>query len=583
VFKYKKISRKVQMDLFILHGVVNELRGEIVGGFIAKIYQMNRTDLLFRVRRQGEEKQLFISTHPDFFRLHLTEKKYANPLVPPRFCTYLRKHITGTRISDVKQEPFERVVRITLRKRLDAGMVRDLVLVAELVSKGSNLLLLEGKKILDCLHFHRPEAGAARPTAPGLEYRPPPPPDRPLPDRLVQEKIVQIAEAPPGERWKGLMQNVAGLSPLLAREVEFGSDGSAAGLWENFRRVVERYETCSFEPRIVTLLGNKKVLCPFSLKILEPAAEEAFPSMNRAADAYYFESVMGRQMADQKQAMTQRLRRLISRLQKRGENLHGDLEKFEKEMEYKAFGEILTANFPKLKKGMKEVEILDYRQDPPRPVLIALDDSLEPAGNVQRYFKRYKKAKRGIEVAADRIRETEAEITYLESVLFQVEEAEDPEELENIRRELEEEKILPVSKKQKIAKEKREPAIPVRKLRSSEGLDIFCGKHNVGNDYLLRKIAKGNDLWFHAQGLPGSHVVLRIEGKQPKFESILEAATIAAYYSGGRGSGRLAVDYTAVKNLRKPKGARPGMVTYFHQKTVFVEPDRKKVEKLQVS
>ena len=165
------------MDLFVLHGVVNELREEIVGGFIAKIYQMNRTDLLFRVRRQGEEKQLFISTHPDFFRLHLTAKKYANPLVPPRFCTYLRKHITGTRISDVKQEPFERVVRITLRKRLDAGMVRDLVLVAELVSKGSNLLLLEGEKILDCLHFHRPETGTARPTAPGLEYTPPPPPD----------------------------------------------------------------------------------------------------------------------------------------------------------------------------------------------------------------------------------------------------------------------------------------------------------------------------------------------------------------------------------------------------------------------
>ncbi len=571
------------MDLFILHGVVNELREEIVGGFIAKIYQINRTDLLFRVRRQAEEKQLFISTHPDFFRLHLTAKKYANPLVPPRFCTYLRKHITGTRISDVNQEPFERVVRITLRKRLDAGMVRDLVLVAELVSKGSNLLLVEGGRILDCLHFHRPETGAARPTAPGLEYMPPPPPDRPLPDRMVQEKIVQIAEALPGERWRGLVQNVAGLSPLLAREVEFESDGSANGLWESFRRVFERYETCSFEPRIVTLLGNKKILCPFSLKILEPAAEETFPSMNRAADAYYFETVMGRQMADQKQAMVRRLRRLISRLQKRGENLQGDLEKFEKETEYKAIGDILTANFPKLKKGIKEVEALDYRQDPPRPILIPLDESLEPAGNVQRYFKRYKKAKRGIEVAADRIRETEAEITYLESVLFQVEEAEDPEELENIRRELEEQRILPVSRKQKIAKEKKEPSIPVRKLRSSEGFDIFCGKHNLGNDYLLRKIARGNDLWFHAQGLPGSHVVLRIEGKQPEFVSILEAATIAAYYSGGRGLGRMAVDYTAVKNLRKPKGARPGMVTYFHQKTVFVEPDREKVEKLVVS
>ena len=274
---------------------------------------------------------------------------------------------------------------------------------------------------------------------------------------------------------------------------------------------------------------------------------------------------------------------LISRLQKRRENLQGDLEKFEKETEYKAMGEILTANFPKLKKGSKEVEVLDYRQDPPRPLRIALEESLEPAGNVQRYFKRYKKAKRGIEMAAERMRETETEIAYLESVLFQMEEAEDPEELENIRRELEEERILPVSTKQKTAREKKEPAIPVRRLRSSDGWDILCGKHNVGNDYLLRKIAQGNDLWFHAQGLPGSHVILRTGGKPPKFESIVEAATAAAYFSGGRGSGRMAVDYTEVKNLRKPKGARPGMVTYFHQKTVFVEPDRKIVESLLVS
>jgi predicted ribosome quality control (RQC) complex YloA/Tae2 family protein len=579
----KKNLSKVEMDLFILHGIVHELQEEIVGGFITKIYQMNRTDLLFRMRRQGEEKQLIISTHPDFFRLHLTAKKYANPLVPPRFCTYLRKHITGARINEIAHAPYERIVRIALQRRLDAGVARDLVLVGELISKGSNLLLLEKGKILDCLHFHRPERGTPRPAAPGLDYIPPPAPDRPPADQMTAEKMAQIAEAPPGDRWKGLVQNVAGLSPLLAREVEFGSDGSAAGLWENFRRVVERYATCAFEPRIVSLLGNKKVLCPFPFKILEPAVEEAYPSMNRAADAYYFETVMGRQMADQKRSLSRRLKLLISRLQKRGENLHGDLEKFEQEMEGKALGEILTANFPRLKKGMKEVEVLDYRKDPPQPVLIALDESLEPAGNVQRYFKRYKKAKRGIEMAAERIRVTEAEIAYLETVLFQVEEAEDGEELENIRGELEAQRILPASKKRKTAKEKREPAIPVRKLRSSEGLDIFCGKHNVGNDYLLRKIAKENDLWFHAQGLPGSHVVIRVERRQPKFQSILEAATIAAFYSRGRDSGRTAVDYTEVKNLRKPKGARPGMVTYFHQKTILVEPDREKVEKLLVS
>ncbi|MGD0625744.1 MAG: NFACT family protein, partial [Thermodesulfobacteriota bacterium] len=143
------------MDLFVIHGIVEELKSEVIGAFITKVYQMNRTDLLFRMRRHGGEKQLLLSTHPDFHRLHLTEKKYANPLIPPRFCTYLRKHIVGARVADISQEPYERVVRIRLQKGMDAGAVRNLVLVAELVGKGSNVLLLEEEKILDCLHFRR--------------------------------------------------------------------------------------------------------------------------------------------------------------------------------------------------------------------------------------------------------------------------------------------------------------------------------------------------------------------------------------------------------------------------------------------
>ena len=166
------------MDLFVIHGIVEELKGKILGAFIAKIYEMNRTDLLFRLRRQGEEKDLFISTHPEFHRLHLTEKKYANPLLPPRFCTYLRRHITGARVADIFQEAYERIVRIHLQKKMDAGVIRNLVLVAELTGKGSNVLLLEGEKILDCLHFRREEEGAARPAVPGLSYSPPDPSGR---------------------------------------------------------------------------------------------------------------------------------------------------------------------------------------------------------------------------------------------------------------------------------------------------------------------------------------------------------------------------------------------------------------------
>ena len=570
------------MDLFVIHGIVEELKSEVIGAFITKIYQMNRTDLLFRLRRHGGEKGLFISTHPNFHRLYLTEKKYANPLIPPRFCTYLRKHTLGARVADISQDPYERVVRIGLQKGMDAGAVRNLVLVAELVGKGSNVLLLEEGKILDCLHFRRTEEGSTRAAAPGLSYSPPNPSGRWTPNELTLEKMEEIMAAPAGERWKALVEKISGISPLLAHEIVFVSEETASDLWRNFRLLFERYERCAFEPRIITLLGEKKVLCPFPLKSLGPAAEETFPSLNQAADAYYFATVMQRQIADQKQAMARRLRHLLSRLQRRAENLAEDREKFEKDVELKAYGEILVANYPRLKKGMRQIEALDFRQVPPRSLLIPLNEALDPAGNVERYFKKYKKAKRGLGFTSARIQETKREITYLESVLFQIEESGDTEELEEIRRELEEERILAVPKKHKSAKEKKEMSLPVRRLRSSEGLEIFCGKYNIGNDYLLRKLARGNDLWFHAQGLPGSHVLLKVGPQEPKFDSILEAAMTAAYYSRGRGSSRIAVDYTPVKNLHKPKGARPGFVAFSHQKTVLVEPDKEKVEKLLV-
>jgi predicted ribosome quality control (RQC) complex YloA/Tae2 family protein len=569
------------MDLFVIHGIVEELKKEIVGAFISKVFQMNRTDLLFRLRLHGEDRQLLLSTHPDFFRIHLTEKKYANPMVPPRFCTYLRKHIGGARISEVTQDRFERVVRIGLQKKMDAGVIREVFLVAELVGKMSNLLLLEGDRILDCLHFRRDEEGAIRPSAPGLTYVPLSPSSPLALNGVDREKMVEISSTRAGERWRVMVQRISGVSPLLARELEFVSDGTPEGLEEAFRLLVKRYEDADLEPRVYTLLGEKKVLSPFPLKSLGPAREESFPSMNQAADQFYFQVVVKRQMAEQKQALSKRLRQLISRLQRRRENLIGDREEFQKDLGAKDLGDLLTANYPRLRKGMREVEALDYRQDPPRPILIPLEESLDPSGNVQKYFKKYKKAKRGLEMASQRMEEAEREITYLESVLFEVEEAEDGEEVGTIRRELEEERIVSVPKKQKAGKEKKEVSIPVRRFRSSEGLEIFCGKHNLGNDYLLRHLAKDNDLWFHSQGVPGSHVLLKVgRGGEAGRQSILEAATIAAHYSRGRESTRVPVDYTLVKNVHRPRGAKPGMVTYYHQKTILAKPEKEKVEKL---
>ena len=567
------------MDLFVIRGIVGELQQEIGGGFVTKIYQMNRTDLLVRFRRQGEEKNLVLSTHPEFFRLHLSAKKYANPQVPPRFCMYLRKHITGARVSGVSQDPYERVVRLGLQKKLDAGVTREMALVVELLGKGSNVLLLEGEKILDCLHFRRSEEGTTRPTVPGLTYAPLSRADRLSLAEVTRETVEEILKSPAREKERALAARVSGISSNLAREILDSGEGR---IWENFRRLRESYENSSFAPRILTLLSGKRVLAPFPLKSMGPVAEEAFPSLNSAADAYYFEAVTGRHLEERKQSFLKRVRSLLGRLERRKENLLLDRQKFEKDLGLKASGDLLVAHYSRLKKGMKEIEVLDYSLDPPASTILSLEEALDPAGNVDRYFRRYKKAKRGIEIVCGRLEETQKEMDYLESAYFQIEEAEDAEELETAREELEREGILPVSRQRKSGREKEEPALPVRRFRSSEGLDIFCGKSNLGNDYLLRKLARGNDLWFHAQGYPGSHVLLRTGPGEPKFEAISEAATIAAFFSRGKGSTRVPVDYTPARNVHRPRGARPGFVTYLHQKTIFVNPDKEKVEKLRV-
>lgn len=567
------------MDLFVLRGIVGELEREIGGGFVTKVYQMNQTDLLIRFRRQGEEKNLVFSTHPDFFRLHLSAKKYANPPVPPRFCAYLRKHITGARISSAAQEPYERVVRIGLEKKIDAGLVRRMTLAAELLGKGSNVLLLEGGKILDCLHFRRVEEGAARPALPGLVPAPVPRGERLSLPEVTREKMEAILSLPPGEREKALAGRIAGIGPILAREILGPGEGRVEEIWENFRRLRERYEERNFEPRILTFLNGKKILSPVPLARGETTGEELFPSVNAAADAYYFETAARRQLEEKKQTLLKRVRSLLSRLERRKENLLSDRVKFEKDAGLKSYGDLLVAHFPELKKGMKEIEVRDYAGDPPGSVLIPLDESLDPAGNVDRYFGKYKKAKRGIALVSARLEETREERAYLESAYFQIEEAEDAEELAAVREELEEERILPPSRARKSGRRKEEPALPIRRFRSSDGLEIFCGKSNLGNDYLLRKLARGNDLWFHAQGYPGSHVLLKAGSGEPDFAAVSEAAAIAAFFSRAKGAARVPVDYTAARNVRRPRGARPGFVTYLHQKTLWVSPDREKVER----
>jgi len=482
---------------------------------------------------------------------------------------------------DINQEPYERIVRINLERPLDANLIRKLTLVIELLSKKSNVFLLEGEKILEALH-RSPNGETEETNIPGKNYILPKIENKLIPPEVTPQMMDEIALYPSGERWQAMVKKIAGLPPLLAKEIELASAGNPTKMWENFRSLWERYENGRFEPQVLILLNSKKVLCPWPLESLKSEVVQAFSSLNKAADNFYYELTTWHQIKEQKQIMLRRIRQLLERLQKRKGNLLQDKEKLTKDLQLKVWGDALVTNYPKLKKGMKEIEAWDYSQDPPRSLVIPLDETLDPASNVEKYFRKYKKAKRGLAMVAERVEATERELNYLESVLYQIEEAEDGEALAQIKEELIEAKILTLPKSLKKQRKGIEGSLPVHEFRSQEGLPIYCGKHNLGNEYLLRHLARGSDLWFHAQGIPGSHVLLKVGNKKPNFTSILNAAMIAGYYSRGKDAGKIPVDYTEVKNVRKPKGARPGYVTYFHQKTILVIPHKEEVEKLKI-
>ncbi|MGB9699499.1 MAG: NFACT family protein, partial [Thermodesulfobacteriota bacterium] len=330
------------MDLFLIRGIGEELKKEICGGFINKIYQLNRYDLLLRIRRQGQEKNLLISTHPDYSRWHLTEKKYVPPPTPPRFSAYLRKHVHGARVVEIVQEPYERIMRLHLEKLLDANLIRKLTLVVELLGKKSNVFLVEGEKILEALHRSPIGEKEKKENIPGKNYVLPQMGNKLLPPEVTREVMGEIASFPIGEQWRVMVQKIAGLSPLLAKEIELVSGGDPHKMWENFCALWARYNSGRFEPQIVTLLNGKKILCPWSLRSLQEGSVEFFSSLNLAADNFYYEVTTWRQVIEQKQSLLKRVRQLLERLQKRKENLLQDREKLTKDLQLKAWGDILV-------------------------------------------------------------------------------------------------------------------------------------------------------------------------------------------------------------------------------------------------
>jgi len=582
----------VPFDTLVLASVAREIR-EMTGARVMKIYQPRNPDVVIHLRKQGIERRLLISSAPDSARVHFTESRVENPKLPPMFCMLLRKHIEGSRLAAVSQPPHERILYLDFEGRNELGIPETHTIAAEIMGRRSNIILLDGSRtILDAVKRATLDTNRAREILPGRPYIPPPSRPRTSPERLTAEALDGwLADDPSLSCEEMLVNRVMGVGPAVARHA------CAAGVRDT-GRIASEIKTAfqgTFQADPSGPVGPAKALVymdgsrPFDyycfhLAQYDVLARRQYPSMSAAIDAFH------RAKADEEafKSLAHSLRAVMKRARDKAasrlESQRMDLSEGMKANEYRLFGELLTAYGAPIS-GTAEVRLPNYYVEGSPEIVIPLDPSLNGRQNAQAYFKKYAKAKAAREQSEKRISSTEAELSYLEQVDHTIDQARTIDDLLEVKEELASQGY--VSQGTRAAdRGSNGPrktgggtgALRPFVVKSPGGCEILVGKNNRENDIITRS-AQPEDVWLHARQMPGAHVILRYPreaGRPPEGwppEDLLgEAAALAAHFSKGRGNTKVPVDYTFARHVWKPRGAKPGMVLYDHQRTLFVKP-----------
>ena len=584
------------LDALCLTAVAAELRAAVAGGKIDKLYQPTRDEVVLYVRGQGENVRLLLSANPGHPRANLTTLNRENPEQPPMFCMLLRKHLQGARILELNQPPLERILDFRLETLDELGDRVERRLVLEAMGRHSNLILLDGEgRIMDCLRRVDSDMSARRQVLPGLFYRLPPAQEKLDPsslDRAARESALAAApEESQADKW--LLDTFGGLSPLICRELAFRAggatdarlhqmgEGGRSRLLDELEGLLRSVQENSFTPVMLEKEGHPSDFTFQPISQYGPAVScVPFPSFSALLDRFYEQ----RENQERVRQRGQDLIRSVTNARDRAARKIGlqeqELAATRDRERLRQFGDIITSNLHAMEKGMSRLTAADF-YDPECPQIhIPLDPLLTPQQNAAKYYKEYNKAKTAESILTLQLEKGRRDLDYLNSVLEAIALAEGERDLQEIRQELTDTGYLRRPSKARD-RGKRVASKPME-FRSSSGLRISVGKNNTQNDLLTTKQAFKSDLWFHTQKIHGSHVILWTEGGQPDLTSIQEAAQLAAWFSQGRESGKVAVDYTPVKYVKKPGGARPGMVVYTTYETAYVAPDGDLAQRLRV-
>ena len=551
----------MSFDGFFLHHMVEELRRELVNGRIQKINQPFEQELVLQIRSNRQSHRLLLSAHPVFGRIQLTQTTFENPAQPSTFIMVLRKYLQGALIESIEQVENDRIVEISVSNKNEIGDHIQATLIIEIMGKHSNILLVDksSHKILEVIKHVGFSQNSYRTLLPGSTYIAPPSTESLNPFTIKDEKLFEILQTQETTT-KNLQSLFQGLGRDTANELENILVSDKLSTFRNFFN--QETKPCLTETSFSPI--------PFANQVGEP-----FDNLSDLLDIYYKDKAERDRV---KQQASELIRRVENELQK---NRH-KLKKQEKELlatdnaeEFRQKGELLTTFLHQVPNDQDQVILDNYYTN--QPITIALDKALSPNQNAQRYFKRYQKLKESVKYLTDLIEETKATILYLESVETVLNQA-GLEEIAEIREELIQTGFIRRRQREKIQKRKK----PEQYLASDGKTIIYVGRNNLQNEELTFKMARKEELWFHAKDIPGSHVV--ISGNlDPSDEVKTDAAELAAYFSQGRLSNLVQVDMIEVKKLNKPTGGKPGFVTYTGQKTLRVTPDPEKIASMKKS
>ena len=584
------------LDALCLSGVVAELKPILTGAKIDKVHQPGRDEIILALRLGRGNGRLLLSASPNHPRLQMTELSRENPDAPPMFCMLLRKHLMGGRILSVEQPHLERIVELRLEVLDELGDRKERRLILEAMGRRANLVLVDDQgRIVDCLRRVDGDMSAQRQLLPGLFYRLPPAMDKADPTALDGAEWLRQVEQAPGEsrvdHW--LLDTFGGWSPLVCREIAFRAGGRVdvtfAELGPQGRvRVAEAAEMLlnsvkenSFMPTVISIEKRPKDFTFFPAEQYEEAgACAAYPTFSALMDRFYEQRENQERIRQKGQDLIRSVTNARDRTARKIANQQRELDATQDRERLRQFGDIITSNLHTMERGMATLRALDFYDPEGAEVDIKLDPLLTPQQNAAKYYKEYNKAKTAEEMLTIQLEKGRRELDYLNSVLENITLAEGERDLQEIRQELADTGYL---RRQIKGKDKGRRLSPKpMEFRSTAGLRISVGKNNVQNDLLTCKQAFKSDIWFHTQKIHGSHVILWTGGAQPDLQSLNEAACLAAWFSQGRESGKVPVDYTPVKYVKKPAGARPGMVVYTTYETAWVTPDEGLVKRLRV-